>query len=163
MDMKNQSMWILGAAGVLLAAGCGLSAPYKTSGPSLSDQGVQVGIAGVRCYVNREEDPFPEVIDQDQVDLDLRLQVKNDSGRIADISEARIRLAESDVPAVGTAPPEQSGVISVPPGATRQVPLKFEPAGLVSCHHGFELELTDSVDLAGSPIALNPIRFAATP
>jgi hypothetical protein len=41
------------------------------------------------------------------------------------------------------------------------VPLKFEPSGVDSCRHAFALEMADSVDLAGSPIALSPIRFAA--
>ncbi|MGA7744928.1 MAG: hypothetical protein ABSF35_23155 [Polyangia bacterium] len=160
--MNNQTVWMLLTAGVLLPAGCGFGAPYKMSGPSLSGQGVEVGIAGVRCYVNREQDPFPDVIDQDQVDVDLRLQVKNNSSQDAEIAEGRIRLAEADLPAVGPATPEHSGVISVPPGETKQVPLKFEPSGVVGCRHGFELELADSVDLAGSPIALSPIKFAAT-
>jgi hypothetical protein len=113
--MNNQTVWMLLTAGVLLPAGCGFGAPYKMSGPSLSGQGVEVGIAGVRCYVNREQDPFPDVIDQDQVDVDLRLQVKNNSSQDAEIAEGRIRLAEADLPAVGPATPEHSGVISVPP------------------------------------------------
>jgi len=43
--------------------------------------------AGARCYVNREEDPYPDVIGQDQADLDVKLQIKNDSGQVAEISE----------------------------------------------------------------------------
>jgi hypothetical protein len=158
--MKNQTTLGFGAF-VILAAGCAYGGPYKTSGPSLSEQGVQVNVAGARCYVNREGEPYPDVIEQDQADLDLRLQIKNDSGQVAEISEGRIRLAETDAPATAAAPPEQSGVISVPPGATTQVPLKFEPSGVDSCRHAFALEMADSVDLAGSPIALSPIRFGA--
>ena len=159
--MKNQTTSGFGAFAILVA-GCAYGGPYKTSGPSLSEQGVQVNVAWVRCYVNREDDPFPDVIEQDQADLDLKLQIKNDSDQAAEISEGRIRLAETDAPATAAAPPEQSGVISVPPGATTQVPLKFEPSGVDSCRHAFAVEMADSVDLAGSPIALSPIKFAAT-
>jgi hypothetical protein len=159
--MKNQTTLGFGAF-VIVAAGCAYGGPYKTSGPSLSEQGVQVNLAGVRCYVSREQDPYPDVIEQDQADLDLRLQVKNDSGQVAEISEGRIRLAETDAPTTAAASPEQSGVISVPPGATTQVPLQFVPSGVDSCRHAFALEMFDSVDLAGSPIALSPIKFAAT-
>ena len=159
--MKNQTTLGFGAF-VILAAGCAYGGPYKTSGPSLSEQGVQVNLAGVLCYVNREDEPFPDVIEQDQADLDLRLQIKNDSGQVAEISEGRIRLSETDAPTTAAASPEQSRVISVPPGATTQVPLNFEPSGVDSCRHAFALEMVDSVDLAGSPIALSPIKFAAT-
>ena len=159
--MKNQTTLGFGTF-VILTTGCAYGGPYKTSGPSLSEQGVQVSVAGARCYVNREDEPYPDVIDQDQADLDVKLQIKNDSGQVAEISEGRIRLAESDT-STTAAPPEQSGVISVPPGATTQVPLKFEPSGVDSCRHAFALEMADSVDLAGSPIALSPIRFGAAP
>ncbi len=159
--MKNRTTLGFGAFAILVA-GCAYGAPYKISGPSLSEQGVRVNLTGVRCYVDREDEPYPDVIEQDQADLDLRLQIRNDSDQAAEISEGRIRLAESDT-STTAAPPEQSGVISVPPGATTQVPLRFEPSGVDSCRHAFALEMADSVDLAGSPITLSPIRFGAAP
>lgn len=154
--MKSQRILSFGVF-VILAGGCAYGAPYKTSGPSLSEQGVQVSVAGVRCSVRKED---PE-LGQTQADLDLRLQIKNDSGHVAEVSEGRIGLAETDAPTTAAAPPEQSRVIAVPPGTTRQVSLKFEPSGVDNCHQAFALEMADSVDSAGSPIALSPIHFAA--
>ena len=160
--MRKLKGLVLSAAVALCAESCGYSASYRTSGPSLSSQGVQVGVAGVLCHVKREQDPFPDVIDQEQVDLAVRLQVRNGASQVADLSEGHIRLTEADA-ARGTAAPEQSGVFSVDPGETRQVALHFETSSITNCHQPFELELADSVDVAGSPVALNPIAFAATP
>src|ERR1700690_3020502 len=76
MTMKSQSALVFGAAALLVGSGCGYSAPYRTSGVSLSDQGVQVGIAGVRCYVNRGSDPMIETTtDDDQVGLEVKLAI----------------------------------------------------------------------------------------
>jgi hypothetical protein len=157
--MRNQNVFKV--AVVILAAGCAYSAPYKTSGPSFSEQGVQVGLAGIRCYVNRGADAFTETLDDDQVGLDLKLQIHNGSDRVAEVSEGQIRLAESDVPSAKAAQPERSKVIALLPGETRQVPLSFAPDGVADCHHNFELEFADSVETSGGAVVLSPIDFRA--
>jgi hypothetical protein len=175
--MKNQFSFVFGTAVLLVAAGCGSSAPYQTSGKSLSDQGVQVGIAGVRCYVipkgslmgavgaedtyvNRVGYPVIETpTDEDQVSLDLRLQINNDSEQVAEVAEGHILLAEADLPETRAATPERSKVIEVLPGQLKKVRLAFMPPGVADCHHKFDLELASSVELAGTPIPLSRIDF----
>jgi len=162
MTMKSQSALVFGAAALLVASGCAYSAPYRTSGVSLSDQGVQVGIAGVRCYVNRGSDPMIETTtDDDQVGVDVKLQINNSSDQIAEVSEGQIRLADADIPTTEAVPPRRSKVIDVLPGETKQVRLAFMPAGAADCHRNFELELANSVELSGQPATLNPIDFEA--
>ncbi len=158
--MKNQGTLVFGAAALLVAAGCGYNAPYRTSGPSLSDQGVQVGIAGVRCYVNSDADPMTTT-DDDQAGLDLKLRIENSSDQVAELSEGQIRLAEADFPMTTAAAPRRSKVIEVLPGETKQVRVAFMPTGVADCHHPFELDLGNSVEVAGSPIPLSPIDFRA--
>jgi hypothetical protein len=155
--MKNALMF--GAAAVLVAAGCGYHAPYMGSGPSLSNQGVEIRVAGVRCYVNRGADPLTDATDEDQAGLELKLQVNNTSDQIAEVAEGQIRLAETDMPAAQPAMPRQSKVISVLPGETKQVRLAFMPQGVPDCRHSFALELADSVEMAGSQLDLSPITF----
>lgn len=161
--MKNQSIWMLGAAAVLVASGCGYSAPYRTSGPSLSDRGVQVGLAGIRCYVNRGADPLTDAADEDQAGLEVKLQISNKSGQVAEVAEKNILLTETDGPMMPAAPPRRSEVIALLPGETRQVPLKFMPRGVADCHRAFELEFADTVEVAGAPVSLSPIDFQAKP
>jgi hypothetical protein len=160
--MKSKNVLMFGAAGLLIAAGCGYSAPYRTSGMSLSDQGVQVGIAGVRCYVNRASDPMIETTpDDDELGLEVKLAINNSSDQIAEVSEDQIRLADADVPATRAVAPRRSKVIDVLPGETKQVRLAYMPTGAADCRRNFELELANSVEVAGSPAALSPIEFEA--
>ena len=157
--MKTQSIGMFGAAAVLVASGCAYSAPYRTSGPSLSDQGVEVGLTGIRCYVNRGGDPLTDTTDEDQAGLDVKLQINNNSGQVAEVSEGQIRLAEADLPMAQAASPRRAKVIALLPGETMQVPLKFTPNGVADCHHRFALEFGDSVEVDGAPVLLYPIDF----
>ena len=160
--MRIQNALMFGAIALFAGAGCAYSAPYRTSGVSLSDEGVQVGIAGVRCWVNRGSDPMIETTsDEDQVGVDLKLLINNSSDQIAQVNEDQIRLADADAPAATAAKPTRSRVIDVLPGETKQVRLAFVPTGAADCHRNFALELGNSVEVSGSPAALNPIDFEA--
>src|ERR1039457_5087988 len=83
------------SAGVVLAASCGYVAPYTSSGPSLSKEGVEIAIAGERCYVNRSAEQFPTTVGDDRLNLDLRLQVKNASNHTPVLSRGGFRSPES--------------------------------------------------------------------
>jgi hypothetical protein len=131
--MKSKDALMFGAAVLLVAAGCAYSAPYKTSGESFSNQGVEVGITGVRCYVNRTADPMTETTIDDEL----------------------------DIPAAQAVAPRRSKVIDVLPGETKQVRLAYMPAGAADCRRNFELELANSVEVSGFPATLSPIEFEA--
>jgi hypothetical protein len=164
LTMSAQSKVILGAAAAIMAAGCAYTAPYQSSGPALSEQGVQVGVAGVRCYVNREGDPMIETgPGQEQVGLDVKLQISNHSDQVAELEEGHLRLADADTASSKAAPPAHSKVVAVLPGESKEVRLAFMPEGSADCRHNFALELADSVDVQGSPIPLSPIVFEPKP
>jgi len=99
--------------------------------------------------------------DADQVGIDLKLQIDNNSDKIAQVSEDQIRLAGADLTRMNAVPPRRSKVIDVLPGETKQVRLAFMPVGAADCHRNFELELGNSVEISGSPAVLNPIDFEA--
>ena len=160
--MKNLIKLSLASAVVSMAAGCGYSTPYQTSGPSLSSQGVQVGIAGVGCYVNRSAFMTLKGLDADRLGLDLKLRVKNDTGQIATLSEERMRLLDPAAPADQALTPDKAKVVSILPGETKTLPVSFTTEKVLSCHHGFELVLADSVQLGASPLVLNPISVIAS-
>jgi hypothetical protein len=160
MTMNKQGALMFGAASAILAAGCAYTAPYQSSGPALSERGVQVGISGIRCYVNREADPMIETGgNEDQVGLDVKLQINNQSSQVAELEEGHLRLADADLPGAKAAPPRRSNVVTVLPGENTQVRLAFIPEGASDCRHNFALELADSVDVDGSPIPMSPIVF----
>ena len=160
--MKTLFKLSLASAIVSMATGCGYSAPYQTSGPSLSSQGVQVGIAGVGCYVNWGADMFLEGLEPGRLGLDLKLEVKNDTRQIATISEGRMRLVDPAAPAAQAVTPDKAEVASIRPGETKTLPVSFTTEKVLSCHHGFELVLADSVQLGASPLVLNPISVIAS-
>ena len=160
--MKNLIKLSFASAVVSMATGCGYSAPYQTSGPSLSSQGVQVGIAGVGCYVNRSAFMTLKGLDQDRLGLDLKLQVKNDTRQIATLSKGRMRLVDPAAPAAQAVTPDKADVVSIPPGETKDLRVSFTTEKVLDCHHGFELVLADSVQLGDSTITLNPISVVAS-
>jgi hypothetical protein len=131
------------------------------SGPSLSNQGVQVDIAKASCYVNRSADMFLEGVTPDRLGLDLKLRIKNESDQAANLSEARILLVDAAGQATRVLTPEKPEVVSIPPGETKQVRLRYMTGDDLSCHRSFELELSDSIELGVTPVALSPIRLAA--
>jgi hypothetical protein len=160
--MKKQIRWILTIAIASLIAACGSNAPYTMSGPSFSSQGVRVDIAKARCYVNRSADMFLEGVAPDRLGLDVKLQLKNESDQRANLSEARILLVDAAAGATQVLKPENPKVVSISPGETKQLRLRFMTSDVLSCHHGFELILSESVDLGVIPIALSPIRLVAS-
>src|SRR5208283_5999312 len=60
--------------------------------PPFSNQGVEVGITGVRCYVNRTADPMTETTIDDELGLEVKLAINNSSDQIAEVSEGQFRL-----------------------------------------------------------------------
>lgn len=150
------------SAGVVLAASCGYVAPYTSSGPSLSKEGVEIAIAGERCYVNRSAEQFPTTVGDDRLNLDLRLQVKNASNHIAVLSPDRVRLSETVGGERMVMQPRASETISLQPGETKMVSLDFEQSGTLDCHHDLALEAAGAVEIEGGKVNFEPIRFLAS-
>ena len=150
------------SAGVVLAASCGYVAPYTSSGPSLSKEGVQIAIAGERCYVNRSAEQFPTAVNDDHLNLDLRLQVRNESSHVAVLSPDRVRLSETVGGERTVMQPRESETISLQPGETKMVSLDFEQSGTLDCHHDLALEAAGAVEIDGGRVNFEPIRFLAS-
>jgi hypothetical protein len=151
------------AMGVLAAtAGCGYSQPYRTSGPVMAKEGVQLAVAGERCTVNRSAEQFPTVADDDKLDLAVDLQLKNESKNPVLVVRDRFQLTERQGTDTTTVKPLGAGVVTVLPGETTLVPLEFQQRGQLDCHHELALDPGDAVQMSGKKVALSPIRFTAT-
>jgi hypothetical protein len=146
-----------------LVASCGYAAPYTSSGPSLSKEGVQISIAGERCFVNRSAEQFPTTVDDDRLNIDLRLQVKNDTDHVAFLSEGRVLLSEIVRGERTAMRPREANAISLQPGETKVVSLHFEQSGDLDCHHEMALEPQGAVETDGKQdFKFEPIRFLAS-
>ncbi len=161
-NMKSLIKLSLASAVVSMATGCGYSAPYQTSGPSLSSQGVQVGIAGVGCYVNRSAFMTLKGLDADRLGLDLKLQVRNDTRQIATLSEGRMRLVDPAAPAAQAVTPDKAKVVSILPGETKTLPVSFTTEKVLRLPSRLRTGAGRSVQLGASTIALNPISVIAS-
>jgi hypothetical protein len=151
------------AMGVLVATGaCGYNQPYRTSGPVLAQEGVELAVAGERCAVNRSAEQFPTVVDDDRLDLAVDLRLKNQSENPVLVVRDRFQLTERQGISTSTIKPLGAGVVTVLPGETTLVPLEFQQRGQLDCHHELALDPVDAVQMGGKKVALAPIRFTAT-
>jgi hypothetical protein len=150
------------SAVVVFAASCGYAAPYTSSGPSLSKEGVEIAIAGERCYVNRSAEQVPTTVNDDQLNLALRLQIKNKSSHVAVLTPDRVGLSETVAGEHMVMHPRESETISFQPGETKIVSLDFEQSGALDCHHDLALEAAGAVEIEGGKISFQPIRFLAS-
>jgi hypothetical protein len=147
---------------VVSAASCGYVAPYNSSGPSLSKEGVEIAIAGESCYVNRSAEPFPTTVDDDQFNLALHLQIKNKSSHVAVLTPDHVRLSETVAGDRMVMQPRESETISLQPGETKTVSLDFEQSGTLDCHHELALEAAGAIEIEGGKVSFEPIRFLAS-
>jgi uncharacterized protein CbrC (UPF0167 family) len=151
------------SAVVVCAASCGYLAPYTSSGPSLSKEGVEIAIAGERCYVNRSADQFHTTVDDDYLNLDLRLQIKNNSSHVAVLTPDHVGLSETVAGEHMVMHPRESEAISLQPGETKIVALAFEQqSDTLDCHHDLALEAAGAVEIEGGKVSFEPIRFLAS-
>ena len=153
----NQHVYLL--FGVCLTAACGYTAPYQVSGTAASKEGVQISLAGERCYVNRSGEQIPTTVGDDVLHLEVSLQVANRATHPAQLSLDRFQLAEgtSSGQVVGT--PQESGAVVLLPGESRTVALDFEKETALDCHHSFALEARDAVAIEGKHIEIEPVGF----
>ena len=160
MRLFPNSMFLSAVA--VSAASCGYVAPYTSSGPSLSKEGVEIAIAGESCYVNRSAEQFPTTVDDDQLNLALRLQIKNKSSHVAVLTPDHVGLSETLAGERMVMHPRESGAISLQPGETQTISLNFEQSGALDCHHHLALEAAGAVEIDGGKVSFEPIRFLAS-
>ena len=60
---------------------------------------------------------------------------------------------DSSAPAASPLTPDPADVVSVFPGETTELPVKFTTGGRLDCSHGFNLVLADAVQLVEPPAA----------
>lgn len=151
------------ATGSLVALGaCSYSQSYRTSGPVIAKEGVELAVAGERCTVNRSAEQYPTSVDDDRLDLAVDLQLTNESENPVLVARDRFQLTERQGESTTPLKPLGAGTVTVLPGQTTLLPLEFQQDGQLDCHHELALDPGDAVQMGGKKIALAPIRFTAT-
>jgi len=143
-------------------ASCGYTAPYRSSGPSIAKEGIQVAIVGERCYVNRSGEQFPTTVNDDALNLNVKLQVRNEASQPAVLSLDRFRLSETIAGERTIMTPLESESLALQPGEIKVLSLDFEQQGMLDCHHEMELEAQGAVAIGDGQLAFQPIRFRAS-
>jgi hypothetical protein len=160
--MNRGRRGVIVAAALGFATSCGYAAPYRSSGPAVSKEGVDIAIAGERCFVNRSGEQFPTAIDDDRLSLDLRLQVKNEGTHPAVLSLDRFRVSENTRGERTVMWPLESGALALAPGETKTLSLAFEQDGELDCHHDMALEASGAIATEGGQVDVQPIHFLAS-
>jgi hypothetical protein len=157
--MNNSTLCVFSLVAAGLTASCGYTAPYQTSGPTLSKEGVQIAIAGEQCYVNRSSEQYPTAVNDDELHIAMNLQVKNESNHVAVLSLDSLQLAQDSKSDPLVMHPQESGSVSLSPGETKLVSLDFERQTGLDCHHGLALDTQGAVVIEGKPVNLASIHF----
>jgi hypothetical protein len=148
--------------GSILVASCGYGAPFRSSGAATSKAGVEVRLAGQRCYVNRSAEQFPTAADDDRLHVDVSLQIVNASPKPAQVSLNRFALVEGEPAGSVIMQPNEADVLSLSPNETRSVGLEFEKQTSLDCRHDFSLAANDAIALDGTHVEIGPIGFRPT-
>jgi hypothetical protein len=160
--MRNSSQAILLVTVLGSAASCAFTAPYRNSGPAISKEGVQVAIVGERCFVNRTGEQYPTTVNDDELNLGMRLQVKNEASQPAVLSLDRLRLSETVAGERTVMTPMESESLALAPGEIKVVSLHFEQTGALDCHHEMALDAPQAVAIGDTEVEIDPIRFLAS-
>lgn len=165
------SRWIVVVLGTLSAGiACGHGPAYRTTGPVIASEGVELSVADQRCTVYRaDEKAFEEKASaktstpakQDELQLAMMVQLKNESELPVLLARDRFQLIQEQPANAVTLKSLVSGIVTVLPGETKSVPLAFEHRGSVDCYHDLSLDPANAVQMGGRKIALAPIRFTA--
>jgi hypothetical protein len=149
-------------AAVLFLSGCAWDAGYqKTSGPSLLRDGVEVRVVGQECYVNRSADEFVRV-DDDQLDVQVKLQLKNGTGSSLTVFPEEITLIDSEVEAGPSLQARPATAFEIGPGQSKRFDVSFTRGGELDCSADLSLHLGRSVTVQGTPVTMPVLKLASS-
>ncbi len=165
--MRSSARYVLSLVAVGLMAGCGYAAPYRSS-ESVTQQGIQIVLAGQRCYVSRNDQHWPSEMNDERLYVAVKLDVVNGSERIAVLNLDALSLVAHARPRPVVIHPIESGWVDLTPGESKTLQLVFaeEPqsdrSGRLDCRHHLSLETDKAVGAVGRSIHPTAIHFQPT-
>jgi hypothetical protein len=126
------------------------SAPAKSSGPSLSPDGVTVTVLGQRCLEQYDSEGGTV-----GTSLALRLEAQNQSDREIEFKPGGIRVTSPS----GYTADSVDDAVPLKPGERKIVVQHYYESQAIGCAKEVRLNLSNAVASRGRPMALPPIEF----
>jgi hypothetical protein len=136
----------------LISACAGMAPPARTSGPTSSQEGIQIAVLQQQC--TQTQDP-----NQPDNEETLQIQVRNGAPTPVTIVRTEFRLMTPDGLALKTGTIGPSDPLVVNAGETRVFQLRFTTRGSLQCARELQLDASSGVVLGDKPVKLGAIRF----
>ncbi|HTA20303.1 MAG TPA: hypothetical protein VK989_13485 [Polyangia bacterium] len=139
----------------LCPACASLGPPGRTSGPSVSSEGVRLEVAAQSCTQSSDIE-LPEA---DLGEAVLEVHVSNGTAAPLTVRRDDFRLVTPDGYALRSSSWGAAKPLVVVGGETRAFELRFQARGSLTCGHELRLEPRAGLVVGSKPAAVDPVRF----
>ena len=161
MVLLNRTDAVRGGSGpiyrfllLMAATGCGTMLPLAhSSGAAFSEEGVVLAVVGQTC----QPAPDPNQPSKTRLDATFAIEVGNPTRGSLTVHPDGFVLTVADGTSARTSTPEAAQPVSVESGTTTRLMLRFVANG--SCSQEMRMVPTAAIELRGSPIVIDPVRF----
>jgi hypothetical protein len=160
--MMKRSMLAMMSVSAFLAAlgsGCALTPPFKTGGPSVSREGVEVAVTKQRCDQVEE----PDLYGEDLVETILEVQIRNATEAQLTVHRDAFRLRAPDGTALKTQTWFAADPVTITGGATGTFELRFMTRGGLQCAGEMILDFDAGLALPEGPVKVGAVKFVPSP
>jgi hypothetical protein len=138
-----------------LGSGCALAPPFKSSGPSVSQDGVQLAVTRQRC----DQVPEPDEYGWDLVEATLEVQIRNATSAKLMVRRDAFRLLGPDGTALKTVTWSAADPLTIDGGATGTFQLRFMTHGGLECAREMALDVDAGLSLPAGPVKIGTVKF----
>ena len=139
-----------------LAAACaGMAPPVRNSGPSVSQEGIELAVPSQACSQNRETDYPDDYLAEETVEV----RIRNAAPAPITIRPDEFRLLTPDGFALETATWGAAAPLIVSGGETRTFRLSFMARGSLRCARELKLDAAGAVRLGDKALRFGVITF----
>ena len=135
--------------------GCALAPPFRSSGPSVSQDGVQLAVTRQRCA----QVPEPDEYGWDLVEATLEVQIRNATPATLIVRRDAFRLLGPDGTALKTLTWRAADPLAIDGGATRTFQLRFMTHGGLECAGEMALDVDAGLSLPDGPVKIGTVKF----
>ena len=139
----------------VLGPGCALAPPFKTSGPSVSRQGVQLAVTRQRCDQVQEPDEYG----WDLVEATLEVEIRNVTLAKLTVRRDAFRLLGTDGTALKTQTWGAAEPLTIDGGATGTFEVRFMTRGGLECAGEMALDVDAGLALPDGPVKIGSVKF----
>jgi len=140
---------------VTAGSGCALSPPFRSGGPAMSHEGIQVAVTRQRCDQVEEPDEYRD----DLVETTLEVQVRNPTPAPLTVHRDAFRLLGAEGTALRTQTWGAADPMTIAPGASATFQLRFMGRGGVECGAEMLLDADAGLALPAGPVKVASVRL----